>query len=327
MLLKIFAGRNLIIQYAIVVVSFILIFSVPVTIVKPVGYSPLYDILYNLIADSKLAVHIVFVIFSLIPILYTQFILTFHGLIDRNNKVFLLFAPILMYSYAGAWVVSPAMVSSLFVIFGIGVIFSTSEQEHSVKGFTFAAILFAIGTMFYSANFFSVLFLILAVYIFKQFNFRDMLALITSFLLPFIYLFTFYFINNQFNLKFAEFISSFSNIGLDLSYNSDVFSTIYYVVFLIVSLFVIASIVFNQRNILIQNRKYISFLMWILSIELIMLLFTNYNWAYHFVYIMFFMSIFYTLSFANKKVNWIFEIILIFYIINDINIIRIMLDY
>ncbi len=318
MITRIFTGRNELLQYIIVVAFSVLIFYVPVTIESPSGFSPLYEQFYNLIASNSILIKAFFVVLIAGPIIFTQVFLEYLGIVDRNNKYLLLLAPMLMFSIPSAWVLSPALISLAFIVIGTSFIFKISENDNSIKKLSSAGMFFSIGSLFYSINIFSVVVLIIAINIFRQVSLRDIMAVIFSFVLPYVYIFTYYFAIGEFEIRYQEFINIFSTFGFKYNFQLDTFQWVFFISYALISIFMIFSVIANLRNSLIQVRKYVSFFFWGLLNTAVLFLFINEYILQHFIILMYLLSLFYVFFLNKKKKNWIFDILLSIFLIYDL---------
>lgn len=321
MILKIFNGRNDALQYLIISLYFILVYLVPVTIAESIGFNPLYDILISLINGNEILIRLVFITITLSPIILTYFFLEHLGVIDRNNKLFVFIAPLFIFSKQAAWVISPPLVSLLFFIIATSFIFRTTEDDKSIAKLFSATLLFSLASLFYSVGIYSVVILIVALGIFKQINVRDVLAIIVSFTIPYVYLFSYFYLTDSFYENWNIFTNQFSNIGLQLYLYKYSFETVFEIVLIIVSVFVVANVLLNQRNSLIQVRKYISFIFWSLIGSFLLLFVSGNNIEYHFIIILFLVSIFFSIYIGSIKKLWFFEAIILFFLLHSIYLI------
>ena len=321
MILKIFNGRNELLQFIIVIAFSFLLFFQPITIAANSGFNPLFDILVIFINGNAILLRLFFIILVISPIVLAQLFIESNAIIERRNKYLLFIAPLLMFSNKLAWVLSPPLVSLIFLLVASSFIFNSDENDKSIASYSSAAMILSIGSMFYSIIGLNILLLFLALKLFKQFRFRDFFAVIISFIVPYVYLFTYYFINDEFENKWKLFINQFNNFGINISLGTDTFDTIYVVVLLVITAFVVANIFANQRNNLIQVRKFISFIFWGLINSIMFLFIAGDNTLYHFIIITFFASIFYSIFLASKHFVWLFEIIIGFYLLHTLYII------
>ena len=310
MITKIFTGRTELLQYIIVVAFSVLIFYVPVSIATPSGFDPFYNTLYNIISGNDIVIRVLFIVLVSVPIILTQVFLEYLSVIERNNRYFLLIAPMLMFSNSSAWVLSPALISLSFIVLGTSFIFKISENDKSIKKLSSAAIIYSMGSLFYSVNIFSIVVLIIAINIFRQISLRDIVAVIFSFILPYVYLFTYYFVTDQYDVKYQEFINMFSTFGFKYMFQADTLQWVYHIALALISGVMIFSVIANLRSSLIQVRKYVSFFFWGLLNTSLLFLFINDNISQHLIILMYLVSLFYVFFLNKKKKNWIFDIVL-----------------
>jgi len=320
MILKIFNGRNELLQFIIVIAFSVLIFFQPVAIAENSGFNPLYDLFIGFINGNQILLRVFFILLVVSPIILTQFFIESNAIIERRNKHFLFIAPLLIFSNPVAWVLSPPLVSLIFIVISFGFVVNSDENDKSIASYSSAAIFLSIGSMFYSIIGFNIILLFLALKLFKQFRIRDFFAVMLSFIVPYLYLFTYYFVNDELAIKWTNFTDQFFNFGFDISFGNNTFDTVYIIILLLISIFVVSTIAVNQRNNLIQVRKFNSFIFWGLLNSLLLVLIAGDNSLYHFIIITFFVAIFYSIFLASKKLVWIFEIIISFYLLHTLYI-------
>lgn len=318
MITRIFTGRMELLQYIIVVAFSILIFSVPITLATPLGFNPLYDLFYSFISGNTIAIKGLFIVLVSGIIVLTQVFFDQLNIIERNNRYLFLIAPMLMFSNESAWVLSPALISLAFIVVGTSFIFKISEDDKSIKKLSSAALLYSIGALFYSVNIFAIIVLIVAVNIFRQVSLRDIVAVMFSFILPYVYLFVYYFVVDKFELKYEEFKIQFSEFGIGYSFQVDTVQWVFYILLAIVSGLVIFSVLVNLRNSLIQVRKYMSFIFWGLLNTSFLFLFANDNISQHLIILMYLVSLFYVFFLNKRKKNWITDSVFILFLAYDL---------
>ncbi len=318
MILNIFNGRNQLLQLFIIIAYAALIYFIPVSIADSNGYNPLYDLLINLIRGNGVLIKLLYIIITLSPIIVTHIFLDYLGVIERKNKYFLFIAPLLMFSNKDAWVISPPLVSLILIVIGSTYVLRTTEDDKSMSKLFSATLFFSIASLFYSVAVLNIVLLLIALNIFKQFNFRDALAIIISFTLPYIYLFTYYFVTDSFVENWSYLGTLFNNIGFDVIIFDTPFETAFEVVLISISVFIISTVLVNQRSNLIQVRKYVSFMFLGLLGSIILLLFAGDNTAFHFTIILFLVAIFYTMYFGGKIKVWVYEVFILLFLVHNL---------
>ncbi len=317
MLLKIFNGRNVFLQLIIVVMYFLLVISMPVRLVENSGFNPLYLSFYNLLSGNPILIKISFIILIIISVLSTQFFSISFGLMKRLHYHFLLIAPLMMFSYVNAWVVSPVLFSLPLVILGVQLLFGISNKDRAIEELAYSAITLSLASLFYTVLIWDIVILILALFLFRQFNLREVLIVLSSYVIPYIYLFSWYFMKGNLSIKFNEFIVVFQNIRIDFNMHQPFLETVMIIAILLFSIMIVYNVFANIRNKLIQIRIYTSFLFWGLVFSILLLPFAGTMMPYHFILILFCVAIIASIYFAELKNNWLFEGFILLFLLHN----------
>jgi len=92
---------------------------------------------------------------------------------------------------------STSIIASLFLLLAIDRIFSSIEKEAPSLKYLDAGILIGLGSLFYNNLVFFLPFFLIAQFTFKQFNWKEFVYPIIGLIVPFIYLFSGYFLFNR----------------------------------------------------------------------------------------------------------------------------------
>lgn len=317
MLLRIFNGRNMTLQLIIVLAYITMIFLMPIHLVENNGFNPLYNSIYNLLLGNPILVKLAFVVIVAVSIILTQYFTVSVGLFKRQHYHFLFVAPLLVFSFPNAWSINPVLASLFFVIFGVHQLFRISNKDRANEELSFSAITFSLASLFYTVLLWDTVLLIFALFLFRQFNIREVFLVLSSYIIPYIYLFSWYFIKGDFQQKWGEFANVFYGNSLQIDMHQSWFQVAYIVLVLIFAISISISIFNNIRTKLIQVRDFTSFLFIGMVFSTILLLFAGNMTSYHYVFILFSVAILASILFADLKTNWFFESIIILFLIHN----------
>ncbi len=307
MLLKIFNGRNTSLQYSIIIAIGIIFLILPVYIAPNNGFNPLYSLVYKLLNGNPWAIRITFGIIVISLLLLTQYYATFYGLFKRKHFQFLIIAPLFIFSSPWAWYLSPPLFSLLLMLIGVKKLFHLGDTEKVTAELSSSAIIFSISSLIYSIMFMNILLIIIALVVFRQFNVRHLFIVISSFILPYIYLFTWYFMTDELSIKWFEFINQFSSFSFMIEFGSNWADYIFIAIISILSIYTILTIIGNLRSKLIQIRGYTVFIIWALIMSVLLIFIAGQNTTFHYIIILFLLSFIFSIYLNDNKPNWILE--------------------
>ncbi len=318
MLLKIFNGRNVPLQLIIIVAYLSLILFIPIQLVENNGFNPLYSIIYSLLSGEVLLIKVSFIVLVLLLLLLTQVYSISFGLFKRHHYHFLFVAPLLMFSYPNAWSINPVIISMVLVIVGINQLFRIGNKDKANEELAYSAITFSIASLIYTVLLWDIVLLLLALFLFRQFSIREVFITISSFVLPYIYLFSWFFIKGNLGQKWDSLIDVVRWNPIQLDLNQHWYQTMFNILVLIFIVMVSLSVFSNIRSKLIQIRTYISFLFFALLFSSILLLFSGFMTSYHYVFVLFSIAVLASILFAELKKNWIYEGFIALFLIHNL---------
>jgi len=317
MLIGIFNSKNVLLQFLLIAIVYISVFYFPVNILPNNGFNPLYGVLINLIGNNQILSRIVFVILVISPILLAQYFATLFGIIQRSHFHFLFFAPLLIFSNSMAWSITPVVIALLLLVVGVANLFQLNRAENPIA-LSSTALIFSISSLFYSLFIWNIFLIIIALIIFREFNLRELLMVIASYTLPYVYVFSWYFIDDKLELMWNSFIDSLFSFSIDISSDGTYLQYAFIVFLLFFSIYIITSIILSLRNKLITIRAYLAFLIITFIFSLLLLLFSGDNSPYHYIIVQFLIAILYSIHLNEGKKNWIHESIVMLFVFNYI---------
>jgi hypothetical protein len=154
----------------------------------------------NYIPVTKLS-GIILTIFGAIGLIFAGFYLVrlnINYLIIQKRTQFPAFFLIAISSFAfRQYLFSTAIIASLFLLMAIDRIFSSIDKEAPSLKYLDAGILIGLGSLFYNNLVFFLPFFLIAQFTFKQFNWKEFVYPLIGLIVPFIYIFSGYFLFNR----------------------------------------------------------------------------------------------------------------------------------
>ncbi|RLD46195.1 MAG: hypothetical protein DRI86_03815 [Bacteroidetes bacterium] len=317
MILRIFNNKNRLLQFFLIAIVFSSFFFLPISIVPSKGFNPLYDLFLNIIGNNPITIRIVFILLITIPIILTQYFAVLFGIIQRNYFHFFFLAPILIFSNSIAWTINPLLFALLFFVLGIANLFQLNRTESPIV-ISSTAFIFSIASLFYSIFIWNILLIIIALLIFREFKLRELMMAIGSFVLPYIYIFTWYFVDDILLIKWHEFINQLFDFSFNITLDNNYLQLVYIAVIILLALYLIISTFNSMQNKLIQIREYISFLLVTFIFSIILLLFAGSNTPYQFMSIQFLVAFLYSIHLSDNRPNWYHDIVILLLISHNI---------
>lgn len=144
---------------------------------------------------------IIIILFGAIGLIFAGFYLVkinINYLIIQKRTQFPAFFLIAISSFAfHQHLFSTAIIASLFLLLAIDRIFGSIEKEAPTLRYLDAGILLGLGSLFYNNLVFFIPFFLIAQFTFKQFNWKEFVYPIIGLVVPFIYIFSGYFLFNR----------------------------------------------------------------------------------------------------------------------------------
>ena len=317
MLLRIFNNKNKLLQFLLIALASSSLFFLPISIAPSRGFNPLYDIFLNIIGNNQVVITFVFVILIATPIILTQYFAVLFGIIQRNYFHFFFLAPIIIFSNSTAWSINPFLFALLFFVIGVSNLFQLNRIENPIV-ISSTAFIFSISSLFYSLFFWNILLIIVALFIFREFKLREFLMVIGSFILPYIYIFTWYFVDDILFIKWNEFINNLFNFSFNISLENNYLQNSFAIFIVLLTLFLLVSILKSLRNKLIQIREYLIFFLFAFLFSLLLLMVAGENTPYQFMVIQFLIAFLYSVHLSDNKPSWYHDIIILLLISHNI---------
>ena len=317
MLLRIFNNKNRLLQFFLIALASSSLFFLPINVIPSNGFNPLYDLFLNIIGNNSVVIRIVFILLITIPIILTQYFAVFFGIIQRNYFHFFFLAPILIFSNESAWTLNPTLFALLFLVIGVANLFQLNRTESPIV-ISSTSFIFSIASLFYSIFIWNILLIIIALFIFREFKLRELIMAIGSFVLPYIYIFTWYFVDDILLIKWNEFINQIFDFSFNITLSSSFLHLFFIAIIILLTLYLIISIFNSLRNKLIQVREYLSFFLVTFLFSIILLLIAGSNTPYQFMIIQFLIAFLYSVHLSDNRPSWHHDIVILLLVSHNI---------
>lgn len=174
---------------------------------------PLYGVLlFWLSPENKLAYCILAMLLILFQAFYFNYILNKNEVIPKNTWIFSLFYVVLMSMIPQFLVFHPMMTGITLVVIVIEKIFQLYKSNNALALNFDICLLISIAALFYFPLILVYVLYVVALIILKPFAWRDWVVGLMGLVLPFFFMFTFYFLTDQFqNLSAAFYVKNISN--------------------------------------------------------------------------------------------------------------------
>lgn len=269
---------NLKIQWQLIVLLFLLTewlfikFNSTPVIIQSTYSGPIYSSDFLIIFKNSVIYQLFTIVLPLLFGIALNEIMKYFKAIPRNNFVILIVWVGLMILFPGISYVSPQLFITPLFIYGLVLLMNFINEEIQIKNLISLSFLFSIISLIYWPFIWFIIFLPIGIVILRSFNFRFLMVIITSFIVPYLYVFTYYYltdsifeINNIFKIISQVFYSNAINyLSVD-----QIISLIFLLIIITVSVFINLS---NINSQLIQIRRIISllivFLLFVISVSL-----------------------------------------------------------
>ncbi|HSG67557.1 MAG TPA: DUF6427 family protein [Bacteroidales bacterium] len=230
--------------------------------------SPLFMVLTGAVGFNSLLGLFVGFILTLFAAFLLNFILIRHELLPKNGLIGALVFVILMSHPALALGMNPVITAGLFIVLAFDRILSTYGKADPTQEVFSAAFLSALASVIYFPSVVLILLLLISFVVFGTFSFRMLLVAVSGILAVYLYLFVFYFLNDQLEVQY-EVYSEWIRTMPDMAFLS---SGAEYVVWIMVLLMFIAAIMhlfshLNEWNISVRKKALMT--MWLVMLGVI----------------------------------------------------------
>jgi len=317
-IIKLFNGKNIALQFAVILLFFFSMINREVIVQSPQGFGPLYDLLYQSIEGSPILIYSIFVGLVVIEGLLIQLIVMMYNLVARNNYIVLLIWLILVFSNPLLASINPVLISTVLITWALFQLLAITENINPLPKIFSVGFVFSTASLIYGNLIWFSLFLITALLILSLFKGRSVLISIISFTTPYIYLFTYGFVMDQeiqfwsqfhFGLGEWNFFQNEVSLGVSIAIG---------IIVLTLSVISISKVMMRLFSKLIQTRNVTKVLFaWLIAS--FMLQFLSGNWWYvHPILLFVPITLFIAIFLSELKKTIYFDITLISLIALDL---------
>lgn len=324
-MLKLFLGRNINGQFAVLLVflTLIITFFTPVEIVAPTGFAPLYALFYSWAIQWPIIAHITTAIVFILLTLGIPIILQFYDLSSRLSYMGGLSFLMLTLLFPDMYAFHPALLSGVMYVIVFKLAFDLESREDKNRTLFALGFFSGLSTLIYFPSIYLFAFLLIVLIYMQLFKLRQIVLVAVHFLLPLFFYFTYLFWIDGFESEWLVFIDMFNpSVSFTIA-DLDVLDGIRISVFVLL----IITTVFRHLGIvmskLIQIRRFSMIVLWGVILGLLSLVWIPSFEVYHLFTTVIPLSM--LLSFAVKDLKHLkvpnyalvglilFELLLIFY--------------
>ncbi len=199
--------------------------------------------------------------------------------------------------------VTPMLLANFFLLFAILELVATYKEYSSADRIFNIGLFIGIASMFYFSYIVFLLFAWIGIGIFRAIRWKERLILIFGFLIPYFFVFTYYFWNGmQEDYLSKQFLSHFNFLDFT-AYNgvSDLISFALITLMLIVSLLSYKLYTYKKK---IKIQKIVDILYWVMAASAISIIFQNQINVQHFQMLLPILAIFVSINFVHMSRQW-----------------------
>jgi len=301
---------SLVILILMIIVLWAKVFTNTDSMMPSIPSSPLYHFVYKLLNNHIIICSFISIALITLEALLVNYTLSENDLIPLNSYVAAFLFVVISSFFNDLIILNPVLIADLFLIIAIW-LFLRLYEEHEAY-----ATVFNIGTLLSVASmvyFPSILFCILiwiGFIIYRSFSWREWLISIIGFVLPYVFLASYYFWNDCFLSKVHEYRQSLDFIDLH-KFSPTIYANIIFAILVLVLFFGIIKLLFIINEKAIRIRKFLSFFIWFVIISFVSLNFSAKYGILGFIMLITAASVIFTLYINNLKKSFWSESILI----------------
>jgi hypothetical protein len=243
---------------------------------------PLYDLIVLWIGDNQLVSRLFMLVFLIIIALWLSRLNTRFIIIGSRTYLPTFLFLITVSAYQPLQQLNPAIIACFFLVYCLEIMFGTFKKEGLAYKFFYATFLISIASLFYARSAYMLFIIWAGLSILRAFNWREWAFTVLGFIVPYIFLFSFYYLNGQ-NLQ-ENWTGIMENVMPD---RQNANPGIYYMIFYGYLLFMLAlaslRMVSINQGLKIYIRKFYRLNFWVFVITLLFW-YVLYNRSLEFVY-------------------------------------------
>ena len=273
MLNKLFNSNSifsLVILIFTVLIFWAIAFANAVPMANPIPASPLYNIVFSYIGDLFFICALITIVLVIFEALLINYVLLNNDIIPRNSYIAAYIFVIISGLFNDNIILQPVMIANLFIILALWLFLRLYEEHDAFTTVFNIGTLISIASMFYFPAAVFILLIWAGFIIYRLFSWREWVISILGFLLPYLFLGSYYYWNDCFIAK----INVYKEVFKFINFN-DFSPAIYtYIVLAVMGLLLFISlfkllIIINEKA--IRIRKFLSIMIWYLIISFVSL--------------------------------------------------------
>lgn len=242
--------------------------------------TPLYDIFRNLLSNHTVLKIILSFTLLILQALLLKRILSTNDLTPKNSLLPAFLYILLMSSFSNFQNIQPLLFANFFLIIALQNILAAYSNPESYEQIFIASLMISLGSFFYFPVIFFTLFIFLVFLIFSILKWREWIISLLGFLIPYLFLFSYYFLTDIIENKLHSYILFFKNIG----FLHPKFTASIYIYFSLLSIYFILAFFstysrLSERSIF--YRKKIIVLIMFIIISLVSIFFSKEFFMFH----------------------------------------------
>jgi hypothetical protein len=269
MLTKIFSTNTVFTIAIFIVMTLVLwlkVFTNEAAIAAPMLVSPLYHMLFKLLGNLNIISGLIAIALLFYQALLINYVLVENDLVPRKSYMAAFILVIFLSLFNEIIMLNPVLIAGLFIISAVRLIFRLYEEHEAYKTVLNIGTLISVASLFYFPSIVFIMIIWAAFIIYRLFSWREWFISLLGFILPYLFLSTYYFLNDCLMLKILEYKRAFAFLNLNY-YSTSIFT---FIVLIFLGLLIVVSIIkllitINERQ--IRIRKFISMLIWLMIIS------------------------------------------------------------
>ena len=328
MLIQIFR-KSYMLQYFLLLILGILLwlgaFIKPVSVENEINeyLNPGYFLLLSLIGNSALFTKVVAFLMILGGALLFNFILTKYDLVPKNFLIPAMVYLVLMSYSPNLLHLHHASISGLMIVIMLYFIFQVYAEEQAFPQVFNSGLLIGVASLFYFPSVYFLFFIWITFIVFSLYKWREWLIVLIGFIVPYIFLFTYYFWFDKLEVALLAYEDYLLNLSfIDFSFSFSYLSYLimgFVILFILYSLFRISTEVGEKT---INIRKHFWTVFWLFFIAILTYLISGNNFHSDQVFILIPVSVFisYTLSYSRRVIRTeiIFGLMVLLIVVNNL---------
>ncbi len=173
---------------------------------------PLYNLIAGWLAGNPLLQVILGFVLLIIQSLIFNVIMISQGLVSKNSMIPAIVYVVLMSTNFDNLTLTPLLLSAFFILTLLGRVFTMYERSDNLMELFSSGLLISFASMAYFPSFFFLIFILYVLVIYRIVTWREWTAPFVGFLIPYLYLWVFYFWVESLNPVYDEYVNFFNEL-------------------------------------------------------------------------------------------------------------------